>query len=160
MSDTWLVVLLVGAGTVAIKAAGPVLLGGRPLPARLTGVVELLAPALLGALVAVQTFGDGQALTVDARLIGVAAASIALWRKAPLLVVVIVAAAATAIARLAGLNRESWVGPGDRSLPARCSERGWSMGIARPARRARLHAAAGLFPTRARVLGWRPPAAC
>lgn len=102
MSETWLVVVLVGAGTVAIKAAGPVLLGGRPLPARLTGVVELLAPAVLGALVAVQTFGNGQALTVDARLVGVAAAAIALWRKAPLLAVVVVAAAATAITRLVG----------------------------------------------------------
>lgn len=100
MSSTWLVVLLVGAGTVAIKAAGPVLLGGRPLPARLTGIVGLLAPAVLGALVAVQTFGDGRALSIDERLIGVAAAGIALWRKAPLLVVVIVAAAATALTRL------------------------------------------------------------
>ena len=100
MSSTWLVVVLVGAGTVAIKGAGPVLLGGRPLPRRLTGIVELLAPAVLGALVAVQTFGNGQALAVDERLIGVAAAGIALWRKAPLLVVVLVAAAATALARL------------------------------------------------------------
>ena len=100
MSATWLVVALVGAGTIAIKAAGPVLLGGRPLHPRLTGVVELLAPALLGALVVVQTFGDGQSLVLDERLIGVAAAGIAVWRKAPLLVVVAVAAAATAVARL------------------------------------------------------------
>ena len=101
MSSTWLVVVLVGAGTIAVKALGPVLLGGRRLPTRLTGLVELLAPAVLGALVAVQTFGQGQALTLDARLIGVGAAGIALWRKAPLLVVVIVAAAATALARAA-----------------------------------------------------------
>jgi branched-subunit amino acid transport protein len=100
MSASWLVVVLVGAGTVAVKAAGPVLLGGRPLPSRLTGVVELLAPAVLAALVAVQAFGDGQSLVVDERLIGVAAAGIALWRKAPLLVVVVVAAAATALVRL------------------------------------------------------------
>jgi hypothetical protein len=100
MSEAWVVVALVGVGTVAVKAAGPVLLGGRPLPARLTGIVELLAPAVLGALVAVQTFGDGQSLAVDARLLGVAAAGIALWRKAPLLVVVVVAAATTALARL------------------------------------------------------------
>lgn len=99
MTSTWLVVALVGAGTIAIKAAGPVLLGGRPLPEGLTGVVELLAPAVLGALVAVQTLGDAQALVIDERLIGVAAAGIALWRKAPLLVVVVVAAAATALAR-------------------------------------------------------------
>jgi branched-subunit amino acid transport protein len=99
VSATWLVVVLVGAGTIAIKAAGPVLLGGRPLPARFTGVVELLAPAVLGALVAVQTFGAGQTLVVDERLIGVAAAAVALWRKAPLLIVVVVAAGATALAR-------------------------------------------------------------
>jgi branched chain amino acid efflux pump len=99
VSSTWLVVVLVGAGTIAIKAAGPVLLGGRPLPERFTGVVELLAPAVLGALVAVQTFGAGQSLVVDERLIGVAAAGIALGWKAPLLIVVMVAAAATALAR-------------------------------------------------------------
>jgi branched chain amino acid efflux pump len=56
VTEAWIVVALVGAGTIAIKAAGPVLLGGRPLPVRLGGVIELLAPALLGALVAVQTF--------------------------------------------------------------------------------------------------------
>ncbi len=99
MSSVWLVVGIVGVGTMAIKALGPVLLGGRAIPPRLTGVVELLAPALLGALVAVQTFGAGQALVLDERLFGVAAAGIALWRKAPLLVVVVVAAAATALAR-------------------------------------------------------------
>lgn len=99
MSSTWLVVLLVGAGTIAIKAAGPILLGGKPLPEGFTGVVELLAPAVLGALVAVQTFGAGQSLVVDERLIGVAAAAVALWRKAPLLIVVVVAAGATGLAR-------------------------------------------------------------
>lgn len=99
MSPNWLVVVLVGAGTIAIKAAGPVLLGGRPLPERFTGVVQLLAPAVLGALVAVQMFGAGQSLVVDERVIGVAAAAIALWRKAPLLGVVVIAAAATALAR-------------------------------------------------------------
>ncbi|HEX6330694.1 MAG TPA: AzlD domain-containing protein [Actinomycetota bacterium] len=100
MSSTWQVVILVGAGTVAIKAAGPVLLGGRPLPPRLAGVVELLAPAVLSALVVTQAFGSGQALTVDERVLGVAAAAIALWRKAPLLLVVVVAAGTTALVRL------------------------------------------------------------
>jgi protein-S-isoprenylcysteine O-methyltransferase Ste14 len=59
MTEVWLVVALVGVGTVAIKAAGPVLLGGRPLPPRLAGVIDLLAPALFGALIAVQTFATG-----------------------------------------------------------------------------------------------------
>jgi branched chain amino acid efflux pump len=99
MSQTWLVVGLVGAGTIAIKSIGPVLLGGRPLPERLSSVIELLAPALLGALVAVQTFGNGQALAVDERVLGVLVAAIAIWRKAPLLLVVILATVTTALAR-------------------------------------------------------------
>ncbi|MGZ8610942.1 MAG: AzlD domain-containing protein, partial [Actinomycetota bacterium] len=60
----------------------------------------LLAPALLAALVAVQTFGEGEALVVDERVVGVAAAAIALRLRAPLLVVLVIAAATTAIVRL------------------------------------------------------------
>jgi hypothetical protein len=108
MTSTWIVVGAVGLGTIAIKAVGPVLMGGRPLPRRLTSVVGLLAPALLAALVAVQTFGSDRALVVDERVVGVAVAAIALVVKAPspklsydarLLFVVIAAAAATAITR-------------------------------------------------------------
>jgi uncharacterized membrane protein len=104
MNETWLIVLAVGGGTMAIKAAGPVLLGGRPLPARLRAVVALLAPALLAALVATTTFADGQQLVLDARVIGLGAAVIALLLRAPVLVVVIVAAAAAALARLVGIG--------------------------------------------------------
>ena len=103
MSDAWVVVVAVGLGTIAIKASGPVLLGGHPLPDRVQGVVALLAPALLAALVATNTFGDGQRLVVDARLIGVAVAAVAIVLRAPILGVVVVAAAAAAIARLAGI---------------------------------------------------------
>ena len=102
MSATWTVVILIGLATMAMKSAGPVLLGGRPLPQPLTRVVSLAGPALLGALVAINTFGSGQALTLDARVVGVAAAAIALWRRAPLLLVVAMAAAATAAVRALG----------------------------------------------------------
>ncbi len=100
MTSTWLVVALVGAGTVAIKATGPVLLGGRKLPTRVSSVIGLLAPALLAALVVTQTFASDRHLQIDARLLGVAVAGIALWRKAPVLLVIVLAAAATAIGRL------------------------------------------------------------
>jgi branched-subunit amino acid transport protein len=99
MSEGWWVVVLVGTATIAIKGAGPVLLGGKPLPPRLGRVIGLLAPALLAALVAISTFGGERALVLDERALGVAAAGMALGLKAPPLVAVIVAATVTALAR-------------------------------------------------------------
>jgi uncharacterized membrane protein len=104
VTDTWLIVAAVAAGTMTIKAAGPVLLGGRALPAPVQAVVALLAPALLAALVATSTLSTGQQLVVDARVIGVAAAVVALALRAPTLAVVLVAAAGAALARLAGIR--------------------------------------------------------
>jgi branched-subunit amino acid transport protein len=100
MSETWLIVLAVGAGTMAIKAAGPVLLGGRALPAPVRSVVALLAPALLAALVATSTLSTGNELALDARVVGVGVAAIALMLRAPVLLVVVLAAAAAAVTRL------------------------------------------------------------
>ena len=100
MSTVWLVVLVVGLATVALKATGPVLLGGRELPARVAGVVGLLAPVLLAALVVTQTVGGDYELVLDARLAGVGAGAAAIAARAPLPAVVVVAALATALARL------------------------------------------------------------
>jgi hypothetical protein len=86
--------------TAALKLAGPLALGGRPLPSRALMVVELLASALLAALVVVETFGQGRSLTLDARALGVAFAAVALWRRAPMTVVVLGAAVVTALARM------------------------------------------------------------
>jgi branched-subunit amino acid transport protein len=96
---TWLVVLVVGLATVAIKGAGPVALGGRRLPARLAGVVALFGPALLAGLVAVQVFGGDRRLVVDARAAGLAVAAVALALRAPVLVAAVLAAATTAAVR-------------------------------------------------------------
>jgi branched-subunit amino acid transport protein len=102
MTRTWLVVVLIGVATIAIKAIGPALLGGRELPPRIASLIGLLAPALLAALVAINTFGSGRTLVLDERALGVAAAGVALWRKAPVLLVVVIAAAVTAVARAIG----------------------------------------------------------
>lgn len=99
MTTVWIVVIVVGAATVALKAVGPLILGGRELPARFTGVIALLAPALLAALVVTQTLGADDGLVVDERLAGVAAGAGALALRAPLLAVVVVAAAVTAALR-------------------------------------------------------------
>ena len=103
MTEAWLIVLGVGLGTMLIKAAGPVLLGGRALPTRIGAVVALLAPALLAALVVSASVSTGSELVADARLIGVGAAAVALALRAPILVVVLVAALAAALARLSGV---------------------------------------------------------
>ena len=100
MSTVWLVVLVVGAATVAFKATGPVLLGSRTLPPAIADVVALLAPVLLAALVVTQTVGGDGELVLDARLAGVGAGAVAIAARAPLPAVVVVAAAATALARL------------------------------------------------------------
>jgi branched-subunit amino acid transport protein len=100
MSAVWWSVLLVGAGTVLLKAAGPVLLGGRTLPPSLGGMLDLIAPAVLAALVVTQLVGGDRELVLDERLAGIAAAGIALALRAPILVVVAVAAVTTALLRL------------------------------------------------------------
>jgi len=58
---------------------------------------------LLTSLVLVNTVVTGTALMLDARLAALAAAAVALWLRAPYLVVVVVGAVAAALARLAGL---------------------------------------------------------
>ena len=100
MSAIWLVVLVVGIATWAFKAAGPVLLGDRQLPPRVASVVDVLAPAMLAALVVTQTVGGDRELVIDARLAGVIAGGIAVWLRAPLLVVMVVAAVTAALIRL------------------------------------------------------------
>jgi branched-subunit amino acid transport protein len=63
-------------------------------------VADLIPVALLGALVAVQVFASGTAITVDARVAGLAAAVVALLLRAPFIVVVLVAAATAGLLRL------------------------------------------------------------
>jgi hypothetical protein len=94
------VVLVVGLFTVAFKAAGPVLLGGRALPANLLEAFELLGPALLAALVVTQAVGGDEAIVLDERLVGVGVGAVAILLRAPLIVVIVAAAFATALARL------------------------------------------------------------
>jgi branched-subunit amino acid transport protein len=100
MSAAWAAVLAVGTGTVLLKAVGPVLVSGRRLPARATELLELVAPAILAALVVTEVFASGRTLVLDARLAGAAAGLAAVLLRAPLWLVVIVGALATALVRL------------------------------------------------------------
>jgi branched-subunit amino acid transport protein len=97
---SWVVIAVVGAVTMAFKASGPVLLGRRQLPPRVTAVVDVLAPVMLAALVATQTVGGDREIVVDERVLGVAAGAVAVALRAPLLVVMTVAAVVAAGVRL------------------------------------------------------------
>lgn len=94
-------VVLVGltACTYALKAAAPMLLGGRTLPPAVVRLSDLLPGALLAALVVVSAAAEEGAVVLDARLVGLGAAGLALARRAPFVVVVVVAVAATAAVR-------------------------------------------------------------
>jgi branched-subunit amino acid transport protein len=100
VTTVWIVVAIVGLGTIAFKAAGPVLIGRRALPPRVQSVVDLLAPVMLIALVVTQTFAGDEEITVDARVAGVAAAVLAIWLRAHVIVAMAIAAAVTAGVRL------------------------------------------------------------
>lgn len=98
---SWLAIIVLAVGTYAMKAVGPVFLGQRAVPVRVQRLFLLLAVALLAALIALSTVADGTDLTFDVPLVtGMAAAGIAVWRKAPFVVVVILAAAVAAGLRL------------------------------------------------------------
>ena len=102
MSALWVAIVAVTLASAAIKAAGPILVGGRELPLRMNAVIALLAPALLAALVVTETFGDNGHLVLDERALGVGVAAVALALRAPVLLAVALAALVTALTRLLG----------------------------------------------------------
>jgi hypothetical protein len=100
VTTLWITIVAVALASAAIKAAGPVLVGGRELPPRAVAIIALLAPALLAALVVTETFGEDQHLVLDERAVGVAVAATALALRAPVLLAVALAAATTALVRV------------------------------------------------------------
>lgn len=100
MSAAWVTVLAVGAGTVVLKSVGPVGVAGKELHPRVAELLSMVAPAILAALVVTETFAHRRSLVLDARLAGVAAGAAAIALRAPLWVVIVVGAVATAAGRL------------------------------------------------------------
>jgi hypothetical protein len=99
LADGWVLVAWLIATTAVLRGAGPVALGARDLPPRAMGVIALLAPALLAALVVTQTFGGvGSELVLDERAVGVAGAGAVLARRGGILLAMTVAVALSAAA--------------------------------------------------------------
>jgi branched-subunit amino acid transport protein len=99
MREVWIAIAGVALASAGIKAIGPAFVGGRDLPERAVGVIALLAPALLTALVVTSTFSEARTLAPDARAVGVCVAALALALRAPMLVVVLLAAVSTSLVR-------------------------------------------------------------
>jgi len=99
MTQVWITVAGLIATTAAIKASGPLALGGRRLGPRPLAAIALFAPTLLAALVVTETLGNGSELVIDERALGIGSAAVALWRGASVLPAVALAAVITALAR-------------------------------------------------------------
>lgn len=97
---SWATIVALAAGAYAFKVVG-VFLGSRlPTTGRPAALVALVPAALFAGIIVQQSIGDGSAAIVATRVLGVAVGGVAVWRKAPLFVVIVVAATVTAVARL------------------------------------------------------------
>ena len=97
---TWIAILATAAGCYVLKLTGlsvPTKVLDQPLVQR---IADLMPVALLSALIGVQVLGEGSRLVLDARLVGLAVAVVALVLRAPFIVVVFSAALAAALVRL------------------------------------------------------------
>jgi branched-subunit amino acid transport protein len=99
VTAVWVSIAVVAVVNFGIKAAGPVLLGGRELPAVVVNVIALLASAILAALVVVGTFSEDGQLSVDAQTAGVAVAGGAFLARVPMLVAIALGAGVAALLR-------------------------------------------------------------
>ena len=95
-NEVWVLIAGLVVTTALIKAAGPVLVGGRELPAPFLRVVALAAPPLLAALVVTNVLADGRRITAGADTVGVALGGLLLLCRVPLVVAGAVAVAVTA----------------------------------------------------------------
>ena len=100
MNMSWALVIWLSVGAYAFKMFGFVVVGSRKLPERLSRCLVLIPAALLAALVFNGTFTDAHVISVDERAVGLLVAIVAAWRKLPLIIVVVLAAATTAVMRM------------------------------------------------------------
>ena len=100
---TWTIVLILAAGVwgqrfLGMYVGGPVL---SRYPA-LGKLASLIPAAVVMAVIVQLTVAAGTSLEIDARLAGMAAAGVLVWRRAPFVAVVIAAAVVTAADRAFG----------------------------------------------------------
>ena len=96
---SWWFIVTLAAGCYGFKVIGLIVVGDRTMPPAVARCLALIPAAMISALIALNTFSDGRDLVIDARAAGVAAAVVAAWRNASMIVVIVVGAAVTALVR-------------------------------------------------------------
>jgi len=96
-------VLALGVGTYAMRLSGVLLRERLELSDSLQRLLPMAAAALLTALAATAALTESGGFAGVARPAGVAAGALLAWRRAPFVLVVLVAAAVAAALRLAGV---------------------------------------------------------
>ncbi|MGQ7295720.1 AzlD domain-containing protein [Quadrisphaera sp. KR29] len=102
----WVALGVLAVATLALRLVGPWLaarLRGGPRAESTDALLAAIAVAVLAGLVVTQALFDGREAAGWARPLGVVVAGVLVWRRAPFLVVVLAATAATALLRLLGL---------------------------------------------------------
>ena len=95
----WGFILLACAATYLTKLAGYTVPARWLQNPRMTRVAGAITVALLASLTVMNTFAAGTALVIDARLVALAAAALALWLRLPFLLVVVLGAVAAGLVR-------------------------------------------------------------
>lgn len=97
---TWGVVAVLAVGVYGQRALGMALINPKRMGDRSRQVLTMVPLSILCAVTALQTFSSQGELVFDARVAGIAAASLLSWKRAPMFVVVVAAAGVTAAVRL------------------------------------------------------------
>ena len=100
---SWAAVLALCAAAYAFKLAGVALAGRSSAAGEDRLPLELLVVPVLAALIVVQTLDDGRELVLDARAPAVLVAAVLVWRRVPLLAVVVASGATAAGLRALGV---------------------------------------------------------
>ena len=97
---TWGVVAVLAVGVYGQRALGMALIDPNRISVRSRQVLAMVPLSILCAVTALQTLSSQGALVLDARVAGIVAAAALSWKRAPMFLVVVAAAAITAAVRL------------------------------------------------------------
>ncbi|MCD2104721.1 AzlD domain-containing protein [Rhodococcus sp. GB-02] len=103
-ASVWIGIVVFACGSYALRVSGVLLRARVKLSGFAEKTLDRAVVVLLLAVVATSTIFTGHDVAGPARVFGVAAGGICAWFKAPLVVVVIVAAGTTALLRLSGVS--------------------------------------------------------